>query len=65
LSSERYTRKEIIDKMRKTPGWDVNNKIQVLEEYELEVGLPEGVSESLSPDQGKQFRQLCFIRKRW
>ncbi len=65
MSNEKHTRKEIIDKRLKTAGWDVNNKSQVLEEYELQVGLPEGVSEPLSPDQGKQFRQLCFIRKRW
>ncbi len=63
MSTEKYTRKEIIDKRLKAAGWDVNNKLQVLEEYELEVGLPHGVSEPLTPYQGKQFSDYVLLGK--
>ena len=63
MTDEKHTRKEIIDKRLKAAGWDVNNKMQVVEEYELEVGLPEGVSEPFTPYQGKQFSDYVLLGK--
>jgi type I restriction enzyme R subunit len=61
LFNEKHTRKEIIDKRLKAAGWDVNNRLQVVEEYELEAGLPEGVSEPFTPYQGKQFSDYLLL----
>jgi len=63
LVNEKHTRKEIIDTRLKAAGWDLNNKMQVVEEYELEIGLPEGVSEPFTPYQGKQFSDYVLLGK--
>ncbi len=44
-------------------GWNVDDRAQVIEEYELEVGLPNGVSEPSTPYQGKQFSDYVLLGK--
>ena len=63
MFNEKYTRKEIIDKRLKAAGWEIHNRMQVVEEYELEVGLPDGVSEPFAPYQGKQFSDYVLLGK--
>jgi type I restriction enzyme R subunit len=63
LKTESQTRKELIDKKLKAAGWDVNNHTHVIEEFEIEVGLPEGVKEPLTPYQGHQFSDYVLLGK--
>ena len=63
MYTEKHTRKEIIDKRLLQAGWNVDDRTQVIEEYELEVGLPEGVSEPFTPYQGKQFSDYVLLGK--
>lgn len=63
MFNEKHTRKEIIDKRLKAAGWDVNNKMQVIEEYEFEVELPHSVSEPFTRYQGKQFSDYVLLGK--
>jgi len=42
LNNEKHTRKVIIDILLKKVGWDVTDRTQVVEEYDIAVGLPLG-----------------------
>jgi len=44
MQNERHTRKAIIDKRLHSAGWNVADLTQVIEELDIEVGLPEGRS---------------------
>jgi type I restriction enzyme R subunit len=55
LKTEAFTRKEIIDKKLQAAGWNLGDPSQVVEEYCIEIGLPDGVSEPLTPYQGNQY----------
>ena len=41
----------------------LTDRTHVIEEYELEVGLPEGVNEPFTPYQGKQFSDYVLLGK--
>jgi hypothetical protein len=49
LKTEAFTRKEITDKKLQAAGWKLGDHAQVVEEHCIKVGLPEGVSELLTP----------------
>ncbi len=55
MKNESATRKEIIDHKLLLAGWDVENRTNVVLEYDIVVGLPEGVQEPMSQYQGHQY----------
>lgn len=61
--SESETRKKIIDIKLKDAGWNVKDRSQVIEEFDIEVGLPEGVSEPRSEYDGHQFSDYVLLGK--
>lgn len=63
MKTEKHTRKEIIDKKLQAAGWNVADRSQMIEEFDIEVGLPEGVSEPLTPYQGHQFSDYVLLGK--
>jgi len=63
MKSEHHTRKDIIDKKLQSAGWNVADRSQVIEEFDIEVGLPEGISEPLTPYQGHQFSDYVLLGK--
>ena len=63
MRSELRTRKEIIDLQLSSAGWNVADRSQVIEEFNIEVALPEGVREPLNPYQGHQFSDYVLLGK--
>ncbi len=63
MKSELLTRKEIIDKKLQAAAWNVVDRSQVIEEFDIEVDLPDGVSEPLTAYQGHQFSDYVFLGK--
>jgi type I restriction enzyme R subunit len=60
-STEARTRKELIDVKLNSAGWNVNDHTQVVEEYDIEVGLPEGVREARTKYEGHQFSDYVLL----
>ncbi|NTU50765.1 MAG: hypothetical protein HGA87_07855 [Desulfobulbaceae bacterium] len=48
MKNEQQTRIELIDKLLLQASWNVNDPLQVVAEFDILVGLPEGVQESHS-----------------
>lgn len=63
MKNEHLTRKEIIDKRLLTAGWNTSDRSQVIEEYDIEVDLPEGWEEPIAPYQGHQFSDYVLLGK--
>lgn len=63
MKTEQQTRKEIIDKKLQQAGWKVSDRTQVIEEFDIEVGLPEGVFDAQTPYQGHQFSDYVLLGK--
>ncbi|MBI5097675.1 MAG: hypothetical protein HZB30_00350 [Nitrospirae bacterium] len=63
MKNEHNTRKEIIDKKLQTAGWNVADSLQVIEEFDIEVALPEGINEAQTPYQGHQFSDYVLLGK--
>ncbi len=61
MKNEHHTRKEIIDKKLQFAGWNVADRSQVIEEFDIEVELPEGVKEAQTPYQGHQFSDYVLL----
>lgn len=61
--NESQTRKEIIDKKLLNAGWDVRDGMQVAIEFDINVPLPDGVSEPMTPYQGHQFSDYVLLGK--
>ncbi len=61
MKNENQTRKQIIDKQLQSAGWNVEDRSQVVEEFDIEVGLPEGVKEAQTPYQGHQFSDYVLL----
>lgn len=61
--TEAETRKQIIDIRLKDAGWNVKERSQVIEEFDIEVALPEGVSEPRSEYDGHQFSDYVLLGK--
>ena len=63
MKTEKLTRKELIDKQLKQAFWDVEDRMQVIEEYDIKMGLPDGVSEPHTPYQGHLFCDYVLLGK--
>ena len=61
--NESETRKKIIDSRLKKAGWDISDRTKVIEEFDIEVDLPEGINEPLTPYQGHQFSDYILLGK--
>ena len=61
--TEAETRKQIIDIKLKEAGWNVKDRSQVIEEFDIEVGLPEGVAEQRTEYDGHQFSDYVLMGK--
>ena len=61
MLNESHTRKEIIDKRLLEAGWDVTNKIQVVEEYKLIVDTGNLIAEPESSYTTKQFSDYVLL----
>jgi len=61
--NEAQTRKEIIDKRLRIAGWNVANPVQVTQELDIWVGLPQGVREPQTPYQGYLFADYALLSK--
>lgn len=60
--SEAQTRQKVIDKRLLQAGWDVKKPLQVAEELDIWVGLPDGVAEPQTPYQGHLFAD--YLRRK-
>ena len=63
MKTENQTRKQIIDKKLQLAGWDISDCTQVVEEFDIQVDLPERVEEAVSPFQGHQFSDYVLLGK--
>jgi len=63
MKSEAQTRREIIDKRLSQAGWNVNDKSQVVTEYDIPVSLPDGVAEARTKYEGHQFSDYLLLKK--
>ena len=61
MKNEQQTRVELIDKLLLQAGWNVNDPAQVVEEFDILVGLPEGVQEPRTPYEGHQFSDYVLL----
>ena len=61
--NEAQTRKELIDKQLTEAGWNLNDQTQVVIEFDINVELPDGVSEPQTPYQGHQFSDYVLLGK--
>ena len=60
MKTEKLTRKEIIDNRLKDAGWNVNDRSQVVEEFNIVVDK-DMVAEGLTPYAGKQFSDYVLL----
>ena len=63
MKNEKQTRKDIIDIRLKEAGWNVNDLTQVIEEFDIQVPLPNGVSEPRIQYEGHQFSDYVLLGK--
>lgn len=61
--SEAQTRSELIDQQLAQSGWNVKDPMQVVEEFDILTGLPEGVAESRMSYEGHQFSDYVLLGK--
>lgn len=61
--TEAQTRKEFIDQQLQSAGWDITNRAQVVEEFDIKVDLPEGVQEPRTKYEGHQFSDYVLLGK--
>ncbi|MDA3941724.1 MAG: DEAD/DEAH box helicase family protein [Spirochaetia bacterium] len=61
MKTEAQTRQDIIDKRLLEAGWDVNNLSYVLQEFDISVSLPDGVSEPRTPYEGRQYSDYVLL----
>ena len=61
--TEAQTRAELIDTLLGKSGWNVKDPTQVVEEYDIQTALPEGVSEPRTPYDGHQFADYVLQGK--
>jgi type I restriction enzyme R subunit len=60
-NTEAQTRSELIDKQLALSGWNVKDPMQVVEEFDILTGLPEGVAEPRTPYEGHQFSDYVLL----
>ena len=61
MKTEKQTRKEIIDKKLEKAGWNINDPTQVVEEFDIQVGLTDSIREPPAPYQGHQFSDYVLL----
>lgn len=61
--TEAQTRAELIDRQLAQSGWDVKDSTQVVEEFDIFTGLPEGIAEPRTPYEGHQFSYYVLLGK--
>jgi len=61
--TEAQTRKDIIDVQLCAAGWNLNDKTQVVEEFDIEVDLPPGIKEPRTEYEGHQFSDYVLLGK--
>ncbi len=61
--TEAQTRSELIDKQLAVSGWNVKDPTQVVEEFDILVGLPQGVAEPRTRYEGHQFSDYVLLGK--
>ncbi|OQA11304.1 MAG: hypothetical protein BWY65_00052 [Firmicutes bacterium ADurb.Bin373] len=61
--TEAQIRKELIDVKLREAGWNVNDRTHVIEEFDIVVGLPEGVYEARTKYDGRQFSDYVLLGK--
>ncbi len=64
MKNEKATRKEIIDQWLKQAGWNIDDRTQVIEEFDIKVDLPEGVNEPQTQYHGHQFSDYVLLDRR-
>ncbi len=63
MKNEKNTRKELIDIQLKQAGWDILDRSQVIEEYDVKVGLSEDFSDPISPYHGHVYCDYVLLGK--
>jgi len=63
MKNEQQTRIELIDRMLRQASWNVNDPLQVVAEFDILVGLPDGVQEPRTPYEGHQFSDYVLLGK--
>lgn len=61
--SEAQTRVEHVDQLLAISGWNVKDRTQVVEEFDISVGLAPGVKEPRTPYEGHQFSDYVLLGK--
>lgn len=61
--SEAETRAELINQQLALSGWNAKDPTQVVEEFDILTGLPEGVAEPRTPYEGHQFSDYVLLGK--
>ncbi len=61
--SEAQTRAEHVNQLLAVSGWNVKDPTQVVEEFDILTGLPEGVAEPRTPYEGHQFSDYVLLGK--
>lgn len=62
MKNEKQTRKEIIDTRLKKAGWNINDRTQVVEEFDIIVDV-QMAAEPTTPYSGKQFSDYVLLGK--
>ena len=60
---EAATRSALIDKALGQSGWNVKDPTQVIEEFDITVGMAPGVKEPRTPYEGHQFSDYVLLGK--
>ena len=61
--TEAQTRSQLIDQQLALAGWNVKDPTHVVEEFDILVGLPQGVAEPRTPYDGHQFSDYVLLGK--
>ena len=61
--TEAQTRKDLIDNKLGIAGWNVNDPIQVVKEFDIQIGLPDSAEEMVAPYQGHHFSDYVLLGK--
>jgi type I restriction enzyme R subunit len=61
--TEAETRENLINGWLKAAGWNVNNLSQVIQEFDIQIDMPEGVQEARTQYEGHQFSDYVLLGK--
>ncbi|WNJ99929.1 DEAD/DEAH box helicase family protein [Thalassospiraceae bacterium LMO-JJ14] len=61
--TEAQTRVELIDRLLAQAGWNVDDPTQVVQEFDILTGLPDGVDAPRTPFEGHQFSDYVLLGK--